>query len=250
MYITLPFTYKLTNMTNNYLKLIFTISIAAMMLTLLGCKKAKKGVLEMRVYSINTGSFGSIHDDYFYAFSVDNDFGLVNGEKKTFYNNGRPDMIGGPGSTHADYIYHEDESLTSLGYTKKNPGEEEGKLTNFGVLHNAHIHKKGSIYPGEKSGFGRIAGNWTYNQTGEEIWIDGDNAGSAMLMKKGSIFPDEAVGGYCLKNINKSGDNTYTATNYTYFPGQGWVEGSSVTLTLDESGKSFSLGSVTWERSY
>src|SRR5690606_38851549 len=145
----------------------------------------------------------------------DNDFGLINGEKKTFYNNGNPAMIGGPGSTHADYIYHENESLASLGYNRKYPSYEEGMSTNFGTLHNPYSNKKGSIYPGENSGFGRIAGTWAYRTTGEEIWIDGDISGSAMLMKQGSVFPEEAVGGHCLKNINKSGDNTYTATNYS-----------------------------------
>lgn len=237
-------------MTKNYLKLLITISIAALMLPLLGCKKIKNGVLEMRVYSLIVGgSTPSIHGDYFYAFAVENDFGLADGEKKTFYNNGSPDMIGGPGSTHAEYIYHEDESLKSLGYTKKYSDGGYGVNTNFGTLLEGYENKKGTIYPGENSGFGNLAGTWRYKETGEEIWIDGDTNGSAMLTGKGATFPQEAVGGHCVKNINKTGKNQYTATNYTYFPGQGWVEGSSISFTLDESGKFFTLGSVIWERS-
>lgn len=215
-----------------------------------GCKKLKKGVIEVRRYiapsyiNSSLSSPSSLIRDKFYCVIADENTGMISGEKQIVYHNTGQ-------QTHIEYIYHENETPKSLGYELKIKGLPIGDGMDKSKYNNLYFtSKEGTRTPGKNSGFGKIAGYWKYIPTGEVIWIDSDKNGKGMLVLGGTKFPKEAEKGYCFTDIQNTGGNSYKFLNHTYFPGTGWVEGSYLTFEISEDRQSLYLGGVTYTKDY
>ncbi len=224
--------------------------LAVLSLTMFGCKKSKKGVLERRTYSLTgkgTPGAQQLFPDLFVCILVDGDIDLKDGEKVTFNINGTD--YGNAGYTDAEYIYHENESPKSLGY-KENYSDYGPFKTHYGTFENGFVASKEgySGVPGKNSGFSRLAGGWEHEPTGLRIWIDTDNDGKALLINGGTSAPKQAVGGYAWKEINHAGGNNYKFRNQIYYPDSGWTDGSFMQLEMSDDGKSFNINGETYKK--
>ncbi|MBC9812509.1 hypothetical protein H9Y05_08515 [Crocinitomicaceae bacterium CZZ-1] len=218
-----------------------------------GCKKSKKGVLEIREYQYYVfddglgGQFvgAQTGNSSFYCVVTGNDIALQDGERVTVLESSTP----GFGDVYREYVYHAGESLKSMGYKHKNKGYE--MITPYGTYTPFYIsEKENSRVPGNKSGFGVISGKWRHESTGFTVWIDTDKSGNGMVIDNGTAMPDGAVGGYSMKEITNAGGTTYRFLNriYDYNNNGTWTDGDYLQLEVSEDGTSFSLGGQTYNR--
>lgn len=217
-----------------------------------GCKKSKKGVLEIREYQYHIfddglgGQFvgAETGNGSFYCVVAGDEIAMQDGESVTVLESSYP----GFADVYREYVYHADESLKSLGYKHKNKGSE--MTTPYGTYPFYTSQKENSSVPGSNSGFGIISGKWEHESTGFTVWIDNDKSGSGMVIVNGTAMPDGAVGGYSMKEITNAGGNTYRFLNriYDYNNNGTWTDGSYLQLEVSEDGATFTLGGQTYNR--
>lgn len=229
--------------------------ISILLLSLLvisGCKKSKKGVLEIREYQYSIWFEGTEQEfvgaetgsSSFYCVVTGDDITLQDGERVTVLESSTP----GFADVYREYVYHAGESLKSLGYKHKNKGYE--MTTPYGTYPFYTSEKENSSVPGNKSGFGVISGKWRHESTGFTVWIDTDKSGSGMVIDNGTAMPDGAVGGYSMKEITNAGGTTYRFLNriYDYNNNGTWTDGYYLQLEVSEDGATFTLGGQTYKR--
>lgn len=218
-----------------------------LVITVTGCNKMKKGVLEMRLYLAYPYSSTYGAREVFKCVNVDGDLIDFNeGEIKKFNVINHNNIVG---YSHVEYIYHANKSAKDLGYTRKVDAYKTA--THYGTFDWCYYTDVSGKYgvPAVNSGFGQIAGAWKHPATGEVVWIDSDRSGKGILIDGGSKFPNDAKGGVCLTDVRKTGQYSYTAQNHTYYP-SGWVPGAYLDFEMNEDGNSFKLGYATWIRVY
>lgn len=215
-----------------------------------GCKKAKKGVLEVRSYvmmkwySINEIS---ISESYMAYLAGNKDIDLKEGEVAR-YEEPVDNALADVSIKVTEYIYHSDESPSSLGYSMRDKEAMPGN-TPYGDFSDVYVNKE-RMYgaPGNKHSHWKFSGKWKHEGSGLVIWVDNDKNGDALIVQTGSAFPEEVKGDICMMEINHSGGNTWTGQFRTYYPGSGWRDRVFVQMELSEDGNSFTLGGETYVR--
>lgn len=230
----------------NFLRAGFVLLSVLLILPFSACEKMEKGVLEIRKYVGYPYSSGSIFhfEEHFSCVVMDEEnIDFSPGEIKRIVVNGDQNY---PGIyTHFEYIYHADKSAKDLGYSYRMDCEER---THYGTANGCFYVEDAIGSPGLDSGFGQISGAWRFPATGEVVWIDSDRSGTGRLIHGGSKFPKEAVGGIFFTEVKKTGKNSYSAKNHSYYPGSGWQPGSYHEFVVSNDGSTFKLGSATWHR--
>lgn len=72
-----------------------------------------------------------------------------------------------------------------------------------------------------------LEGRWKHDDTGFEVLIQGvetnnGDGGRGYVMVTGTAFPQGALGGVCIKNIELQEKGVWTGIYRTYFPSTGW----------------------------
>lgn len=97
-----------------------------------------------------------------------------------------------------------------------------------------------------------LEGRWRHDETGFEVLIQGietnsGSGGTGYIMVTGTAFPDGALGGVCIKNIEQQEKGVWTGIYRTYFPSTGWQDSYEVSMFMEEPDE-FTLGGEVYRK--
>ncbi len=97
-----------------------------------------------------------------------------------------------------------------------------------------------------------LEGRWRHDETGFEVSILGietnsGDGGKGFVMATGTAFPEGAMGGLCIKNIELQEKGVWTGIYRTYFPSTGWQDSYEVSMFMEEPDE-FTLGGEVYRK--